>query len=217
MSGWANHIEPIKGTRRRKCGMRLRQCLSQGQVGQSQGASETPASPKPYAHLAEDSVKESAVRVDLVTPSEAGGFALALKADAFWARTESDALSAPGVGRLAGAQAEASRLRAVLDGSRTFALAANEDAPPSSRLDGELGYGLAVFGGGLTGTPNVGFGLSDTARELRMGWRLTPARGGDFELSLDATRREAANDDGSDSGAGAPVEHGVMLNGAIRW
>ena len=49
------------------------------------------------------------VRGDLVTPSEAGGFALALKADAFWARTESDALSAPGVGRLAGARAEASR------------------------------------------------------------------------------------------------------------
>ena len=56
-------------------------------------------------------------------------------------------------------------------------LAANDDAAPSSRLDGELGYGLAVFGGGFTGTPNVGFGLSDTAREVRMGWRLTPARG----------------------------------------
>ena len=24
------------------------------------------------------------------------------------------------------------------------------------------GYGMALFGGGFTGTPNVGFGLSDT-------------------------------------------------------
>ena len=92
------------------------------------------------------------------------------------------------------------------------ALAADDEAAnPSSRLDTELGYGLSVFGGGFTGTPNVGFGFSDTAREVRMGWRLTPAASGDtgFEVSLDATRREAANDD-------AP-EHGVMLRSLIRW
>ena len=90
------------------------------------------------------------------------------------------------------------------------ALAANGDAPLSSRLDAELGYGLAMFGGGFTGTPNVGFGLSDTARELRMGWRLTPAVAGGFELSLDATRRETANDDGA--GPGAEHAVGVGLN-----
>ena len=257
------------------------------------------------------------VRGDLLTPTEAGGFALALKADAFWVRTESDALSTPGVGNLAAARADASRLRAVLDGSRTFALAggatlapslelgvrhdggdaetgtglelgaglgfadpsrgldmalrvhgiaahagdgyrewgvsgslrlapgaagrglsmsltpsygadpggserlwalpdahalaANGDAPASSRLDTELGYGLPVFGGGFTGTPNVGLGLSDTAREVRLGWRLTPAAGGDtgFELSLDAMRRESAGD--------GDAEHGVMLRARTSW
>ena len=257
------------------------------------------------------------VRGDLLTPTEAGGFALALKADAFWVRTESDALSTPGVGNLAAARADASRLRAVLDGSRTFALAsgatlapslelgvrhdggdaetgtglelgaglgfadpsrgldmalrvhgiaahagdgysewgvsgslrlapgaagrglsmsltpsygadpggserlwtlpdahalaANGDAPASSRLDTELGYGLPVFGGGFTGTPNVGLGLSDTAREVRLGWRLTPAAGGGtgFELSLDATRRESAADGGA--------EHGVVLRARTSW
>ena len=257
------------------------------------------------------------VRGDLLAPAEASGFALALKADAFWVRTESDALSTPGVGNLAAARADASRLRAVLDGSRTFALAggatlapslelgvrhdggdaetgtglelgaglgfadpsrgldmalrvhgiaayaedgysewgvsgqlrlapgaagrglsmsltpsygadpggserlwalpdahalaANGDAPASSRLDTELGYGLAVFGGGFIGTPNVGLGLSDTARELRMGWRLTPAAGGDtgFALSVDATRRESAAD--------GDTEHGVMLRSRLRW
>ena len=33
------------------------------------------------------------VRGDLLTPTEAGGFALALKADAFWVRTESNRVS----------------------------------------------------------------------------------------------------------------------------
>ena len=257
------------------------------------------------------------VRGELLTPTEASGFALALKADAFWVRTESDALSTPGVGNLAAARADATRLRAVLDGSRTFALAsgatlapslelgvrhdggdaetgtglelgagvgfadpsrgldmalrvhgiaahagdgyrewgvsgslklapgaagrglsmsltpsygadpggserlwalpdahalaANGDAPASSRLDTELGYGLPVFGGGFTGTPNVGLGLSDTARDYRLGWRLTPAAGGDtgFELSLDAMRRESAEN--------GDAEHGVMLRARTSW
>ena len=256
------------------------------------------------------------VRGDLLRPAEPGGFALALKADAFWVRTESDAVSAPGAGNLAGARAEASRLRAVLDGSRSFALAggrtlspsvelglrhdggdaetgtgfelgagvgyadpargldaalrlhglaahadggydewgvsgqlrlvpgaagrglsaslapswgvdpdgserlwmlpdasglaANDDAALSRRLDAEVGFGLALFGGGFTGTPNVGLGLSDTARELRMGWRLAPAGdAGDFTLRIDAARREAVNDD-------AP-EHRIGVGVTARW
>ena len=86
---------------------------------------------------------------------------------------------------------------------------------PERRLEGELGYGVGLFGDRFTGTPNVGFGLSDTTRAYRIGWRLTSAVRGDpgFEVNLDATRREAANDNGPGSGA----EHGVMLRGAIRW
>ena len=259
------------------------------------------------------------MRGDLLTPTEAGGFALAPKADAFWVRTESESVRAPGVGSLAAARADATRVRALLDGSRTFSLAGgrtlapslelglrhdggdagtgtglelgagfgftdpsrgldmalrvyglaahaedrhrewgvsgslrlvpgaagrglsmsltpsygvdrgdaqrlwtmpdahalaasdDESAPPSSRLDTELGYGLAVFGGGFTGTPNLGFGVSDGgARDYRIGWRLTSTASGDtgFEVSLDATRREAANDD---------AEHGVMLRSRMRW
>ena len=80
------------------------------------------------------------------------------------------------------------------------------------RLEGELGYGLAAFGGRFTGTPNAGFGLSDGAREVRLGWRLTPAAQGPsgFELNLDATRREDAHGD-------EPPEHAVMLRGTVRW
>ena len=258
------------------------------------------------------------MRGDLVTPVEAGGFALALKADAFWVRTETESVRTPGMGSLAAARADATRLRALLDGSRTFALAGgaaltpslelgvrhdggdagtgtgmelgaglgftdrsrgldmalrvyglaahaedshrewgvsgslslvpgaagrglsmsltpsygvdrgeaqrlwampdahalasnDEAATASSRLDTEFGYGLAVFGGGFTGTPNVGFGLSDGgARDYRLGWRLTPAASGDtgFEVSLDAMRRETGGDD---------AEHGVMVRSRIRW
>ena len=74
-------------------------------------------------------------------------------------------------------------------------------------------YGLAVSGGRFTGTPNVGFGLRDGGtRDWHIGWRLTSAVRGDsgFEVSLDATRREPANDDG-------PPEHDVMLRSLIRW
>ena len=257
------------------------------------------------------------VRGDLVKPVEAGGFALALKADAFWVRTESEAVTATEFGNLSGAQGESSRVRAVLDGSRTFQFAsgatlapslelglrhdggdaetgsglefgaglgyadpargldmalkvhglavhaedgydewgvsgqfrlapgvagrgltasltpswgvdpsgserlwaepasaglaaAHGEAVPSRRLDGEVGYGMAVWGDRFTGTPHVGFGFSEAARELRMGWRLAPAAaGGGPELNLDAVRREATD--------GAEAEHGVMLRSAVRW
>ena len=81
--------------------------------------------------------------------------------------------------------------------------------PRATRAGG--GARAGSRGGGFTGTPNVGFGLSDGGlRDWRLGWRLAPAVSGDtgFEVSLDATRREAANDD---------PEHGVMLRGAMRW
>ena len=250
------------------------------------------ASPERHRTDLSMTLAAAGVRGELLAPASAGGFALALKADAFWVRTESDAASAPGVGNLAAARGESSRVRAVLDGSRTFAfaggatltpsvelgvrhdggdaetgtgvelgaglgyadpsrgldmalrvhglsahagdgyaewgvsgslrlapgaagrgfsaslmpsygvdpggsqrlwmlpdaagLAADEDTVPSSRLDAEVGYGMAVFGGSFTGTPHVGFGLSDTARDWRVGWRLTsggqlarPVAGGD--------------------------------------
>ena len=51
--------------------------------------------------------------------------------------------------------------------------------------------------------------VTDTVQE-RLTWRLTPAApgGSGFEVSLDATRRESANDD---------AEHGVMLRSRMRW
>ncbi len=101
----------------------------------------------------------------------------------------------------------------ALFGRETLAGLVANDPAAGSRLEGEIGYGLPVFGGGFTGTPYTGFGLSsDGARDYAVGWRLTLARPGDsgFEVGLEATRREAAND------GGAP-EHGAMLRAKIRW
>ena len=104
-------------------------------------------------------------------------------------------------------------MEALLGRETLAGLAANDDGDTTAsagRLEAELGYGIAMFDGGFTGTPHLGFGLSDTGRDYRLGWRLTSARRGDpgFEIGLDATRREAAN---------ADAEHGLMLRGAIRW
>ena len=91
-------------------------------------------------------------------------------------------------------------------------LVRDDDFEAERRLEGEIGYGLAAFGGAFTGTPNLGFGLSDSARDLRLGWRLTPAARGDsgFEVNLDATRREAAGDD-------AVPGHAIRLELRVRF
>ena len=100
------------------------------------------------------------------------------------------------------------RLWALPDAS---GLAANGKAAPSNRLDTEFGYGLPVFGDRFTGTPNVGLGMSEAARDWRIGWRLNPAapNASGFEVSLDAVCREPVNDNGA--------EHGVMLRSLLRW
>ena len=78
------------------------------------------------------------------------------------------------------------------------------------RLDAELGYGIAMFGGGFTGTPYLGFGLADGGRDYRLGWRLNSAERGvrGLALNLEATRRERAQGN---------AEHGVTLLASIRW
>ena len=78
-------------------------------------------------------------------------------------------------------------------------------------MEGEIGYGMALFDGGFTGTPNYCFGLSDGgARAWFVGWPLTSALPGDpgFEVGLEATRNEPAND--------AKPEHSVTLTGTLR-
>ena len=104
---------------------------------------------------------------------------------------------------------------ALLTRKTLAGLAANDDGGgfrTAGRLAGEIGYGVVLFGGGVAGMPNLGFGLSDGgARDWRVGWRLTSAlpRDPEFVVNLDAMRKEPAND--------ATPEHGVLLSGTLRW
>ena len=72
-------------------------------------------------------------------------------------------------------------------------------AQEAGGFEGELGYGMPAFGGRFTGTPNVGFGASDGGgREVRIGWRLTPAVPGypgfgSISTPRGGKRRTAAN------------------------
>ena len=68
------------------------------------------------------------------------------------------------------------------------------------QLEVRLGYGFGLFGDRYTGTPEVGFGLSEAHRETVLGWRLAEvSRAGlVFELGIEGARREPV---GGGSGA----------------
>ena len=88
-------------------------------------------------------------------------------------------------------------------------LGANDNGS-ARRLEAKLGYGFPAFGDRFTSTPELGLGLSNGQREISLGWRLNMAGPGDprFSVDLEATRREAANDD---------AKHGVALRAVVRW
>ena len=110
------------------------------------------------------------------------------------------------VGAQASGGADALLARPTLAG-----LGAEEDEGRlGRRLEAQLGYGLGVFDDRWTATPELGLGLSDTGRELRLGWRLTErvAAGLAFELGVEGTRRESVD------GAANP-EHGLEVG--LGW
>ena len=111
--------------------------------------------------------------------------------------------------------------------------APDAEAQAGSRLEAELGYGFAVFGDRGVATPYAGLSRSETGETLRLGqslrmgasqWKVESGFGeaertwgvgygyrvgNALDLSVEATRREAANDD-------AP-EHAAMLRVRARW
>ena len=101
--------------------------------------------------------------------------------------------------------------QALLGRSTLAGLAATGDGLDSRRLELKFGYGFPVFGERFTATPEFGVALSDTAREVRLGWKLGLARSGtsSFELGVEATRTEPANDSGP--------EHGIRLKLDARF
>ena len=87
-------------------------------------------------------------RGEVLSPSEPGGLAVALKSDAFWVRMSSDAV--PG---MAGSEADVTRVRLTVEGSRGFA-AGSGTLTPSLELgvrhdggDAETGSGVEAGAG----------------------------------------------------------------------
>ena len=108
-------------------------------------------------------------------------------------------------------------MNALLGRGTMAGLAANdnggEDDLRRRRLELKLGYGFSVLGDRFTSIPEIGVGLSDSGRDYRLGWRLKRDMRGDtgsLEFSLEATRRESANDN-------AEPEHGIGFRLTARW
>ena len=109
-----------------------------------------------------------------------------------------------------GAQGQSGRLWGAAPGALAGTHAADDGGQPGVRLDTEFGYGLPLSGG-LTGTPYAGLGLGEAdARDWRLGLRFSSARLRSFSLGVEATRREAANDNGA-----GKAGHGVMVSAAV--
>ena len=92
-------------------------------------------------------------------------------------------------------------------------IAPSGDFDAVRRLEAEVGYELAGPFRLGSATPYAGLVLADGgAREHCIGWRVTSTVRGDpgFEVSLDATRREAAGDD-------AAPENPIRLDLGVRF
>ena len=108
----------------------------------------------------------------LLPAAEAGGVQIATRTDAMFTRTTSDAVSG-GAGNLASGDAEAHRLRLVLEGSRGFAWAEGRSLTPSVELglrhdwgDAETGFGLELGGRVRYADPGLGLTIEGTVRGL---------------------------------------------------
>ena len=109
----------------------------------------------------------------LVAAPAAGGLELALRADAVVQRMRSDAATSPEGGKLAAADAQTSRVRLMLEGSRAFETAGGGRFTPTLEVglrqdggDAETGAGIEV-GGGLAWTdPATGLAVEAKLRGL---------------------------------------------------
>ena len=91
-------------------------------------------------------------------------------------------------------------MNALLSRDTLTGLADNDNGDDlQQRLEARFGYGFAAFGDGFTSSPEIAVGLSNAGRDYSLGWRLVRGGGapggGALEFSVEALRREGANDD----------------------
>ena len=96
-------------------------------------------------------------------------------------------------------------------------LAANDNGDDLHQrwLEARFGYGLAAFGDRFTATPEIAVGLSNAGRDYSLGWRLVrdgeAPDGRSLQLTVEARRREAANDQNT------PPEHAIGFRATSRF
>ena len=98
----------------------------------------------------------------------------------------------------------------ALWGQETMGGLAHGGLASGNRLDGEVGYGLPV-GRRFVGTPRVGFSTSESGRDYRVGYGLgvLNRESLNFELGVDAQRRERPLPGGTD--------HGALARATLGW
>ena len=108
----------------------------------------------------------------LLSAAESGGFQLATRTDAMLTRTTSDAVETAD-GNMASGDAEAHRLRLVLEGSRGFAWAEGRRLTPTMEVglrhdwgDAETGFGLELGGRVRYADPALGLTIDAAVRGL---------------------------------------------------
>ena len=91
---------------------------------------------------------------------------------------------------------------ALLGRTTLAGLGSDDGALDARRLDARIGYGFGVFEDRYTAIPELGLGLSENAREMRLGWRLAERRsvGLAFEFGVEGTRRERTDATGAEHG-----------------
>ena len=108
-------------------------------------------------------------RGEVVSPASPGGLSVALKSDAFWVETSSEAVDGP-AGRLGASDADASRVRLLVEGAQSFATGAGTLTPALEfglRHDGgdaETGTGFEA--GASFGYAGAGFSVEAALRTL---------------------------------------------------
>ena len=110
------------------------------------------------------------MRGALLPAEEAGDFDLALKTDALWVRTESDAAQSSTGGNLSAASGTASRLRVALEGSQSLAMGAGATVTPTLELGLRHDGGDAETGTGLEA--GLGLQYADPAQGLTVEGRV---------------------------------------------
>ena len=108
----------------------------------------------------------------LLQASDSGGFQLATRTDAMLTRTSSDAVTT-GDGNLASSEADAHRVRLVLEGSRGFTWPEGRTLTPTLEIglrhdwgDAETGFGLELGGRVQYADPTLGLTIEGAVRGL---------------------------------------------------